>query len=61
MRISGTTTQELKNLTRAAIVSILPAENVSNAKLEAELRKRLKSKLFSVERIAILDDEKEPN
>jgi len=61
VRISGTTTQELKNLTRAAIVSILPAENVSNAKLEAELRKRLKSKLFSVERIAILDDEKEPN
>ena len=48
----------LKSLTRAAIISILPAENVSNAKLEAELKKRLKSKLFSVERIAILDEQK---
>ena len=40
-----------------AIVSVLPAKNVSNTKLQAELRKRLKSKSFSVERIAILDDQ----
>ena len=44
-------------MTRVALISILPAENVSNAKLEAELKKRLKSKLFSVDRISILGDE----
>jgi len=44
-------------LTRAAIISVIPAKNVSNTELEAELKKRLKSKLFKVERIAILDDE----
>ena len=47
-----------KNLTRVAIISILPAENVSNAELEAELKERLKSKSFSVDRISILEDEK---
>ena len=45
-------------MTRVAIIVILPAENVSNAELEAELKERLKSKSFSVDRISILDDEK---
>jgi hypothetical protein len=49
----------LNTLTRVAIISILPAKNISNAELEAELKKRLQSKSFSVDHIAILDDEPE--
>jgi hypothetical protein len=45
-------------LTRAVIVSILADENVSDAELEAHLKKRLDSKLFLVERMAILDDQR---
>ena len=44
-----------KALVRVAIVSILPAENVSDAELQADLRIRLNSTLFTVERIAILN------
>jgi len=40
-----------------AIVSILPTENMSNSELEADLKKRLASNSFSVERIAIIDDQ----
>jgi len=42
-------------LTHVALISVLPAENVSNTELEADLRKRLESRLFSLERIAILE------
>jgi hypothetical protein len=49
----------LKSLTRVAIISILPAENVSNAELEAALKEHLKSKLFSVDRVAIIDDQED--
>ena len=45
---------------RVAIISILPAENVSDAELQADLRNRLNSKLFSVERVAILDTQLNP-
>jgi DNA-dependent RNA polymerase auxiliary subunit epsilon len=39
------------------IVTIELAANVSYAELETELRQRLKSNSFSVEHIAILDDQ----
>ena len=38
------------------IVTLLPAENVSDAQLEAELRKRLESKSFSIDHIAVVND-----
>ena len=44
-----------------AIVSIQSAGNVSSAELEADLRKRLESKSFSVERISILEEELLPS
>jgi hypothetical protein len=47
----------LNKLVRVAIISILPSETVTNAELEAELRQRLDSKSFSVDHIAILDDD----
>ena len=46
----------LMGLDRVAIITVQPVGNLSNAELEAELRKRLESKSFSVERIKILED-----
>jgi len=43
-------------LSRVVIISLLPDENVPNLELEAELRKHLESKSFSVDRITILSD-----
>jgi len=43
-------------LSRVVIISLLPNENVPDEELQAELRKRLESKAFSVERIAIITD-----
>ena len=39
---------------RVAIITVVPAKNLSSAKLEAKLRKILASKSFSVDRIKIL-------
>jgi hypothetical protein len=50
---------KLRDLARVAIISILPVETVSNTDLEADLKKRLNSKLFSVEHISILTDQEE--
>ena len=47
----------MSSLTRVAIISVLPEKNVTNAELKAELEERLRSKSFSVERIAILDEQ----
>ena len=44
-------------LGRVVIITVEPVEEVSNAELEVELRKRLNSKSFSIERIKILDDQ----
>jgi hypothetical protein len=49
----------VSSLTRVAIISVVPAKDVSNEKLQAELQRRLRSKLFSVEKIAILDEQYE--
>ena len=38
------------------IVTLTPVENVSDAQLEAELRKRLESKSFSIDHIAVVND-----
>jgi hypothetical protein len=38
------------------IVTLLPAEDLSNAQLEPELRKRLESKSFSIDHIAVVND-----
>lgn len=43
-------------LSRLVIISLLPNKNVPDEELQAELRKRLESKAFSVERIAIITD-----
>ena len=43
-------------LGRVAIITLEPAENVTNTELEVELRTRLNSKSFTIERIKILDD-----
>jgi len=48
----------MSDLSRLALVVIEPARNVSNRALEAELRKCLTSKSFSVQKITLLDDEK---
>jgi hypothetical protein len=45
-------------LGRLAIISVEAAENVSNEELGAELRKRLQSKSFSIERITIFDEQR---
>ena len=38
------------------IVTLLPTEGLSDAQLEAELRKRLESKSFSIDHIAVVND-----
>ena len=43
-------------LVRVVIVSISPAENVSNADLVLDLKKRLESESFTVDKISIVDD-----
>jgi len=43
-------------LSRFVIISLVPDENVPDKELEAELRKRLESKSFSVDRITVLSD-----
>ena len=44
-------------LVRVAIIVVQPAENISDAELDSELRKRLDSKSFAVDRVTILDDQ----
>jgi len=46
-------------MTRVALITIVPVKDISNAELQAELKERLKSKSFTVERIAILDEQEE--
>ena len=43
-------------MSRVVTISLVPDENVLDKELEAELRKRLESKSFSVDRIAIISD-----
>ena len=45
-------------MSRVALITIIPVKDVSN-ELQAELKERLKSKSFTVERIAILDEQEE--
>jgi len=44
---------------RLVIITLHPSANVPNAELEAELKKRLESHSFSVERISIIDDQQD--
>ena len=46
-------------MTRVALITITPVKDISSAELQAELKERLKSKSFTVERIAILDEQEE--
>jgi len=49
----------LKPLGYVGFISILAAKDVSRSELKADLKKRLKSKLFSVEKISILEYEED--